>query len=56
MAKVKKAVTLSGPQVEYLESRAKELDITFSELLRRIVDEHREQRHNGQNDGEEDGR
>jgi predicted CopG family antitoxin len=39
--KTRKTITFTDNQLEYLVRRAKELTVSLSELLRRIVDEHR---------------
>ena len=38
----RQSVTLTGPQFEYLTRRAQELGITVSDMIRRIIDQHRE--------------
>lgn len=37
-------VTLTGPQLAYLKSEAGRLGISVADLIRRIVDRHREKR------------
>jgi hypothetical protein len=37
-------VTLTKPQAEYLKLEAERLGITISEVIRRIIDQHREQK------------
>lgn len=41
---VRQSVTLTKPQRDVLDKEAKRLGITISDLIRRIVDEWREQR------------
>lgn len=38
----KQMVSLTGPQIEYLKAEAERLGISVSDLIRRIVDKHRE--------------
>lgn len=40
----KQMVSLTGPQIEYLKAEAARLGISVSDLIRRIVDKHRENR------------
>ena len=42
MAMHKQMVSLSRPQIEYLKREAERLGISVSDLIRRIVDQHRE--------------
>ncbi len=42
MPTIRRNVYLSGPQDEYLAAEAERLGISVTELLRRIVDQHRE--------------
>jgi len=42
MPTVRRNVYFSGPQDEYLAAEAERLGISVTELLRRIVDHHRE--------------
>jgi predicted DNA-binding ribbon-helix-helix protein len=45
MAKTpRQSVTLTKPQMDYLKEESKRLGITVSDLIRRIIDQHREQR------------
>ena len=37
-------VTLTKPQIEFLKREAEKLGITVSDLIRRIVDQHREEK------------
>ncbi len=43
MTKKRRNVYLSDPQEEYLEAECKRLGISVTELLRRIIDQHREE-------------
>lgn len=38
----KTTLTLTKPQLEYLRKEAKRLGITVADLIRRIIDQHRE--------------
>jgi len=42
----KQQVSLTDPQVEWLEAEAKRLGVSIAEVIRRIIDKHREQREN----------
>jgi hypothetical protein len=37
-------VRLTKPQIEYLQREAERLDITVSEVIRRIIDQYREEK------------
>lgn len=39
---IQRSIVFTAPQMKWLQSRAKELGITVAELIRRIVDEKRE--------------
>lgn len=39
---IRQSVTLSRPQHEYLRREAERLGISMSDLIRRIIDQHRE--------------
>ena len=38
----KQMISLTDPQIAYLRAEAKRLGITVSDLVRRIIDQHRE--------------
>jgi hypothetical protein len=38
----RQSITLTEPQIAYLKAEAARLGITVSDLIRRIVDQHRE--------------
>jgi predicted DNA-binding ribbon-helix-helix protein len=40
----RQSVTLTAPQIAYLRAEAERLGLTVSDLIRRIVDQHREAR------------
>jgi predicted DNA-binding ribbon-helix-helix protein len=39
---LRQSITLTRPQADYLAEEAKRLGITVSDLIRRIIDQHRE--------------
>ena len=39
---IRQSVTLSRPQADYLRQEAERLGISVSDLIRRIIDQHRE--------------
>ncbi len=41
---MKKLITLTDKQIEYIENLSKEKQISFSEMLRRILDEYMDKR------------
>lgn len=46
----KKNFYLSNPHIEYLEKESKKLDISISEIIRRILEKHiEEEKTNGKN-------
>jgi len=40
--RTRQTITLTGPQTAYLKAEAEQLGITVAELVRRIIDRHRE--------------
>jgi hypothetical protein len=44
MAMHKQMISLTQPQIEFLRLEAARLDISVSDLIRRIIDQHRENR------------
>ncbi len=44
MSMYKQSVSLTEPQIEFLRKEADQLGISVSDLIRRIIDQHRENR------------
>lgn len=44
MAMHKQMISLTHPQIDFLRQEAARLDISVSDLIRRIIDQHRENR------------
>ncbi|TJW49579.1 MAG: ribbon-helix-helix protein, CopG family [Mesorhizobium sp.] len=44
MAMHKQMISLTQPQIDFLRQEAARLDISVSDLIRRIIDQHRENR------------
>lgn len=42
MAIIQRSIVFTAPQMKWLKQRAKELGVSLSEVLRRIIDEARE--------------
>lgn len=44
MAMHKRMISLTSPQIDFLRREAARLEISVSDLIRRIIDQHRENR------------
>jgi hypothetical protein len=44
MAMNKRMISLTDPQVEWLQREADRLKVSVADLIRRIIDQHREER------------